>query len=370
MGITARFNFLCFSLIAGSQAVAPGQPAGDILSAHPAVTDETAISLDGIWRFRPSEAAELDLVVPSFWDREPGLRDVHQGVFQRNFDVPGSFRGRRIVLLFDAVGDAADVSVNGQHAGGHVGPDLPFEIDLSGLVSAPSSSNRLEVMVRDDSFFSVPRQAKDGRNRETWLPRGMGANNRKGIYQSVTFLARPPVWLADTRIQTSVRRHEITVRCQIFNSVRQTVRARLSAEVLSVAGGTASLTFPQQEVELPGYVTTTAVLSLPFGTGGSALATRSPCPLSVTVGSGRCGGSYCGFRNDLWVQGGVVRRDSLLPERDSMQSAGREPGLFRKAGDVCDPGGHHGNGPPLPKGKLQYPEISLDAGATTRAAGL
>lgn len=263
---TTKVNLFCLLLL-GWQAGAPalGQPAVDISSTHPAVVGETAISLDGLWRFKPSEGAERDLIVPSFWDREPSLRDVHQGVFWRNFEVPEDFRGRRILLRLDAVGDAADAAVNGQHAGGHVGPDLPFEIDLTGLVSVPSSSNRLEITIRDDSFFSVPRQAREGRNRETWLPRGMGANNRKGIYQSVTLLARPPVWLADARIQTSIRRREITVRYEIFNSLRQTIRARLSAEVQPVAGGTPRLTFPQQDVELPGYVTTTVTQSAPFG---------------------------------------------------------------------------------------------------------
>lgn len=85
MGTTVNANCFCLLLLLGWQpeVQALGLPAGEVSSAHPAVVDETAISLDGKWRFRPFEAAEQDLVVPSFWDREPGLRDVHQGVFQR-----------------------------------------------------------------------------------------------------------------------------------------------------------------------------------------------------------------------------------------------------------------------------------------------
>jgi hypothetical protein len=95
----------------------------------------------------------------------------------------------------------------------------------------------------------------------------MGTNNRKGLYQSVTLRGRPPVWIADARIQTSVRNHLLSVEYEVFNSGRETVRARVGAEVLPNAGGAAVLSLPSQEIELPGFVTTPVKFSAPFGRG-------------------------------------------------------------------------------------------------------
>ena len=164
-------------LAIGSQALGAG-----------AVADDTVISLNGTWHIQAAGGTEQEIAVPSFWDRAPGLRDVHETTYTREFDVPESFAGRRVLLRFDAVGDAADVSVNGQYAGGHAGACLPFEVDVTALVTIPSTGNKLAVAVRDDSHFSAPRPSKDRRNRKYWMPRGMGANNRKGLYQAVTLL--------------------------------------------------------------------------------------------------------------------------------------------------------------------------------------
>ncbi len=131
---------------------------------------------------QPVGAEERDMAVPGFWERSPGLANVHEATYRREFEVPESFADRRVLLRFDAVGDAAEVSVNGQHAGGHVGACLPFEVDITGLVVVPSTTNQLAVFVRDDTHFSVPREAHDRHNRKSWIPRGMGANNRKGIH--------------------------------------------------------------------------------------------------------------------------------------------------------------------------------------------
>ena len=111
------------------------------LGADP-VAEETAVSLNGVWHIQPTGGAEQEIAVPGFWERAPGLRDVHEATYTRTFDVPESFAGRRVLLRFDAVGDAADVSVNGQYAGDHAGACLPFEVDITGLVAVPSTGNQ------------------------------------------------------------------------------------------------------------------------------------------------------------------------------------------------------------------------------------
>jgi len=227
------------------------------------IAEETSLSLNGTWRIQPAGGEEREIAVPGFWERAAGLRDVHEATYTRLFDVPESFAGRRVLLRFDAVGDAAEVSVNGQHAGGHIGACLPFEMDITALVAIPSTGNKLAVTVRDDSHFSVPRQSSDRRTCKHWIPRGMGANNRKGLYQAVTLLARPVVNIADVRIRTSVRRRELSVTYELFNGRRETVAAQLSAQVMAQDGAVA-LSMAPKSVELPGFVTTTVTLTAPF----------------------------------------------------------------------------------------------------------
>lgn len=226
--------------------------------------EESALSLDGVWRVQPEGGQERDLAVPGFWDRAEGMRDVHRATYRRAFDVPQDFAGRRVLLRFDAAGDAAEVWVNGWHAGQHVGPALPFEVDVTDLVEVPSTGNRLEVVVRDDTHFGVPREGEGFRAYKHWIPRGMGRDNRKGLYQSVTLRARPPVHVASVHVRTPVRKRELTVTWEIFNSRRETVKARLGGEVRPASGGGAVLTLPEAPVELPGYVTTSVTITAPF----------------------------------------------------------------------------------------------------------
>jgi hypothetical protein len=249
-GLAAVASLLVFGV--GAQAFGAGT-----------TPEETAISLNGTWRIQPAGGEERDVVVPGFWERMSGLRDVHEATYTRPFDVPESFAGRRVLLRFDAVGDAAEVSVNGQHAGGHVGACLPFEVDITGLVTIPSTGNKLAVAVRDDTHFSVLRQSSDRRNRKYWIPRGMGANNRKGLYQAITLVARPVVDIADVRVRTSVRQRELSVTYEIFNGRKETIQAQLSAQV-TAKDGAAAVVIPPKSIELAGFVATTVTLTAPF----------------------------------------------------------------------------------------------------------
>ncbi len=251
-----------FSTVALLAVLSVAYPAS-LKAAASSNPQETSLSLNGTWRIQPVGAEERNLVVPGFWERSSGLANIHEATYRREFEVPDSFAGRRVLLRFEAVGDAAEVSVNGQHAGGHVGPCLPFEVDITDLVTVPSTTNQLAVFVRDDTHFSVHSESRDRHNRKSWLPRGMGANNRKGLYQSVTLLARPVVNVADARIRTSLRQKEMNVTWEFFNGRKETVHARLSPQV-TAANGAVVVTLPATNIDLPGFIPTTVTLAAPF----------------------------------------------------------------------------------------------------------
>jgi len=91
----------------------------------------------------------------------------------------------------------------------------------------------------------------------------MGADNRKGLYQAVTLLARPVVNVANARIRTSVRQRELSIIYELFNGRKETIQVRLSAQV-AAEDGTAAFAMPAKEFELPGLVLTTVMLTAPF----------------------------------------------------------------------------------------------------------
>jgi hypothetical protein len=224
---------------------------------------EPTVSLNGTWRLEPAGEPEREVTVPGFWERLPGLGNAHQATYRREFEIPPAFAGQRVFLTFDAVGDAAEVFVNGQHAGGHIGAGLPFSVDITALVTIPSASNRLEVMVRDDSYFSAAREGGRGRSRKHWIPRGMGANNRKGLYQKVTLNAVPIVRIADARITTSVRYRELCVVYEIFNGRKETLSGSVAARVVG-DDGTEVFSLTPASIEAPGFMVTTVTNRAPF----------------------------------------------------------------------------------------------------------
>ena len=107
--------------------------AGD-LAAGLSITDETtpSMNLSGTWRFRPdpepeffqanfSDADWKSITVPSHWIMEGFESDKGTGGYRRHLQIPASFRGRRIKLLFDGVYSGAEVWLNGQRVGSHEG---------------------------------------------------------------------------------------------------------------------------------------------------------------------------------------------------------------------------------------------------------
>ena len=122
------------------------------------------INLDGTWRFQPdpdpdfyqadfSDSGWKDIKVPSHWMMEGFDSKTGTGGYRRHLQIPASFRGRRIKLLFDAVYSGADVWLNGQRIGSHEGGFSPFELDVTAAAHL-GGDNLLAVLVREKTLSS------------------------------------------------------------------------------------------------------------------------------------------------------------------------------------------------------------------------
>jgi beta-galactosidase len=156
------------------------------------------LSLNGTWKFRyvdtpgarpqgfENESFDVtdwdDIAVPSNWERhgfgypiyvnvpypfeidEPNVPtgDNPVGSYRREFDLPESWDGKDIFLMFGAVSSAFYVWINGEFVGYSEGSKTPSEFDVSEFVRAGSNTIAVEVYrwstgsyLEDQDFWSL-----------------------------------------------------------------------------------------------------------------------------------------------------------------------------------------------------------------------
>jgi len=180
-------------------------------------------SLNGPWRFRlaptPAAAGEAfaaegfdaagwdEIAVPGNWTMQGYDKPIYTnvklpfvaeapkapeenptGCYRREFTIPRTWRGRRIVLCFEGVESAFIVWVNGRKVGFSKGSRLPAEFDVTGRVRP--GRNRLAVKVIrycDGSYIE---------GQDHW--------KMAGIYRDVYLLARAAVHVRDLFVRTDL----------------------------------------------------------------------------------------------------------------------------------------------------------------------
>jgi len=110
------------------------------------------------------------------------------GSYRREFHVPESWEGRRIVLRFEGVDSACRVWVNGEAVGFSRGSRLPAEFDVSEHVTP--GANTLAVRVRKWSAGSYLE------DQDTWW--------LSGIFRDVSLYATPETHVADLDVRTEL----------------------------------------------------------------------------------------------------------------------------------------------------------------------
>ncbi len=139
--------------------------AGDLAPGLSLLDDTVpALDLDGAWKFKPDPNADFfqtnfpdsdwkDIKVPSHWMMEGFDSKTGSGGYRRHLQIPASFRGRRIKLLFDGVYSGTEVWLNGQRVGSHEGGFSPFELDVT-TAAHIGGDNLLALLVREKTLSS------------------------------------------------------------------------------------------------------------------------------------------------------------------------------------------------------------------------
>ncbi len=157
------------------------------VSAASAQTGRRVTNLNADWTYLEQPAATPDAAVampgwepvtlPHSWnvwdtaDLEPGYR--RDASWYRKTLTLDPDAQRRTLLYFEGAAMTADVYVNGQRAGGHVGGYVGFDVDITDQVKAGAN----DVLVRVSNAYDVdliPSQKADyflfgGLTRDVWL---------------------------------------------------------------------------------------------------------------------------------------------------------------------------------------------------------
>ena len=147
--------------------------AGDVQLINASRSD---VLLNADWDYYESSvsvpnALDLDqggtrVDLPHTWnamdptDSIPGYRRSASW-YRKQVELESAVAGQRYLLYFESANMTADVYINGQHAGGHVGGYLGFEIDVTDLLRTGQAN---EILVRVDNGINrqiIPSQKAD-----------------------------------------------------------------------------------------------------------------------------------------------------------------------------------------------------------------
>jgi beta-galactosidase len=248
---------------AGSCAGGPGEPGGD---GTVCPGRHLEVPLDGRWLFRtdPGKQGEAEtwfapeasasgwreVEVPSTWQvSEETAGYLGQAWYRREFEAPWTWKGQVVRIEFEAVFHTAEVFVNGQRAGGHVGKGYTaFALDITSVLEF---GRRNTIAVRVDNAFTTAMLPRD--DSYDWTPDG-------GITRPVCLIVTAPVYIEDVWVDAEPELAEaaatLTVKAVIRNSTKKPARLDLGYRIIAEKSGLAVREDPAVlEAEIPAETT-------------------------------------------------------------------------------------------------------------------
>lgn len=130
-------------------------------------------------------------------------------IYRRDFTVPSSWKGKRILLHFGAVDWKADVWVNGIKVGSHTGGYTPFSFDVTEALYA-KGENTLTVKVWDPTD-----KGYQPRGKQVSRPEGIWYTPVSGIWQTVWMEPVSTAYFNDLRITPDIDAGTLTIAPEI-----------------------------------------------------------------------------------------------------------------------------------------------------------
>ena len=166
---------------------------------RPQMQREEWLCLNGKWSFYTDNSRKRDILVPFCPESllsgilnspEPGT----EMVYEREFNIPESWRKKRVLLHFGAVSRECMVSLNGREICRHDNAYLPFSADITDAIE--EGSNLLRVTVVNDLDPQYPW------GKQTKKRGGMWYTPVSGIWQTVWLEPVPEQFIQGISIST------------------------------------------------------------------------------------------------------------------------------------------------------------------------
>ncbi len=236
-----RLVLSAICLIVSQLAMAQYAPAGDSLKTRwaseitpenvwqdyprPQMTRPDWINLNGLWDYVICPKGQLvdkydgKILVP--FCVESSLSGVQKYVgkdnelwYQREFEVPSKWNGKRILLHFGAVDWKCDVWVNDIKVGSHTGGYTPFSMDITQALK--KKGNVLKVRVWDPTD-----QGEQPCGKQHVKPHGIWYTPVTGIWQTVWLeVVANETYIENLKIIPDIDNHTVIVIPEIVNASR------------------------------------------------------------------------------------------------------------------------------------------------------
>ena len=118
-------------------------------------------------------------------------------VYRRSFDVPSSWKGKRVLLHFGAVDWRTDVWVNDVKVGSHTGGFTPFSFDITEALQGKNNTLRVTVWDPTDKGYQP-------RGKQVSRPEGIWYTPVTGIWQTVWLEPVSESYIQDLRITPDI----------------------------------------------------------------------------------------------------------------------------------------------------------------------
>jgi beta-galactosidase len=212
-------------------------------AASPALADE--LPFNSGWQFYredggsapaqpPSRAVWTTVSLPHTTRIEPRVvNDQWQGIafYRKRFTAPQSWRGKSVLLRFEAAMNVAEVRINGRPVAEHLGGYLPFTVDLSRDLRIGGTNEILVRLDNRDNPITGPKPLKK-----------LDFNMYGGLYRGVRLLVKPAVHLSDEMLEQKVAGGGLFVTYPEASKSRATIAVAADVRNTSAVGSNAIVT--------------------------------------------------------------------------------------------------------------------------------
>lgn len=143
-------------------------------------------TLNGTWQFgegrKVSDHLSIEVPFAPQCEKSGLCRELTSDVitYERSFEVPETWSGKRILLHFGAVDYKCTVWVNGQHVGDHIGGQTSFSFDITDALHGGREQLKVQVVdYLEDESIPRGKQFWEQKTKFIWY------TQTSGIWQSV-----------------------------------------------------------------------------------------------------------------------------------------------------------------------------------------